>query len=339
MNNTNGKMADEDAPRRRKSKSAGEDDTPKKRKSKTPSSSSSAVTAPPQPVDQGPLVIPPLIQQMVKVYSVEEVPNFLFNEKMMKITVHMDICSARPRSSPPTVDPTRRMSAKVTDSGDDQINPPYITGTNGTTKNAHITQHQLIFPGVTGPVKITCIGCKRWSVRGDVSIAVDFGVDGPKTVRMNSSEHLFTLAANHSSYGPECLFALKPDSPLQTLFPKLTEKDVDKGCFPTFGPLPMVAAPVDLNPDTGMPVCPVGYVMREIFEAGHQPYKLLPMGNNMSYIEVTRDYFNAQAESLKDQVRDGRINFNPAEHRVIFTPSNLNDYYASITFDIYYCKC
>ncbi len=242
-------------------------------------------------------------RDILSVYSVEGIPPVLLSDnEMKKITIHVDIL-------------------------------PNMTG-----RQQPIVK-DLVFPGTDGQVRLICIGCKRWSVKGDVSIGVDIG-EVPKTVTMNSSTHVFTLMSNHQSSYPECLFAVKPDSHTRQMFPLMKEAEIDRGYGPahTSGGGEMVAVSVDLDPKTRYPLCPVGYLLKRDLDMSGTPYTLVKYGSS-NCIEIAYKKFLEMAADYKVQIRDNRVIFSKAKgDKLVFTPSNPSPFYASMMLDIYYCK-
>ncbi len=286
-----------------------------KKKKKKKEKSESIVHQPleAEEVPEGEVEISEYGREISSVYSVQGIPLTLLSGDLRKITIHVDI------------------QPNFAGNGSARQLP---TGHNNPTVK------EIVFPEKgEAPVRLVCIGCKRWSVKGDVSIGVDIG-DVPKTVTMNSSTHVFTLMSNHQSSYPEPLFSVKPDSVIHQMFPSMTEASIDKGYGPahTSGGGQMVAVSVDLDPKTRYPLCPVGFLLKRDLDLSHTPYELVKYGSS-SCIEITHTKFLEMAADFKAQIRDNRVLFSKAKgDRLVFTPSNPSVFYASMILDIYYCK-
>lgn len=261
-------------------------------------------------------------REMMFVYGIEEIPKTLMNHDIFKVSIHVDI--------PSTAVKYYNTAPQPAGNGNYPQQPSLST-----------VRQELVFPEILeGPVRIVCVGCKRWSIRGDSSIGVDIG-NFPKNTWMNKAQYMFTMSANHHSTGPECLFQVTPDPPISELFPTLTAADLEKNVGPVYGPgkSDYVSLAVDLDPGTGLPMCPVGFFLKRDLDSEGKDYKLMTYGD-YSCIETTRTKYLVVLAKYKSQLNDNKVMFHSANgDRLVFTVSNTQTvFYGSITLDIYYCK-
>jgi hypothetical protein len=251
---------------------------------------------------------PDPIVAMANLYDVDEIPASIASEDIVMLTVHLDISRG----------PTNPSTGEIS--------------------------FLLPFPNKNLPVKLICIGSRRWTVQGNVSLGLNFCSRMSSdpliqpTVIMNGSPFLYTMMANGQYYQPECLFSLKPDQFVRKVFPSIKEHELDVNCInaPSIDGKEMVALPYELD-KKNCPVCPVGYLAWYSLTQNKLSFQQEKFGKYHCLI-MQRSVYLQTLEKFKQDLRDSRVLFRPMEDRLIVTSTSNAHFHASIVLDIFYCR-